>query len=71
MAPKSDFEDNSQPINPFIMDKSLRVYGIDGLRVVGSSTMPKIVKDNTNAPTIMIAERASDMIKEEWLSGKI
>ncbi|XP_069690299.1 glucose dehydrogenase [FAD, quinone]-like [Periplaneta americana] len=59
MGPSSDSE--------AVVSPELKVYGVNNLRVVDASIMPIIPSSNTNAPTIMVGEKASDMIKADWL----
>ncbi|XP_012274584.1 glucose dehydrogenase [FAD, quinone] [Orussus abietinus] len=49
-----------------VVDPSLKVYGVSGLRVMDASVMPRITSGNINAPVMMIAEKGSDIIKKDW-----
>ena len=57
------------PSDPMaVVDHTLKVYGVSGLRVIDASIMPYITNGNINAPVIMIGEKGADLIKDEWLS---
>ena len=48
-----------------VVDARLRVHGVGGLRVIDCSAMPTLVSGNTNAPAVMMAEKAVDLIRED------
>ncbi|XP_033329045.2 glucose dehydrogenase [FAD, quinone] [Megalopta genalis] len=52
-----------------VVDSRLRVHGVQRLRVIDASIMPNIVSGNTNSPTMAIAEKGADMMKEDWLEN--
>ncbi|XP_008548155.1 glucose dehydrogenase [FAD, quinone] [Microplitis demolitor] len=59
------------PENPkTVVDFKLKVLGIDQLRVIDASIMPEVTSGNINAPTMMIAEKGADLIKEFWIKTK-
>ena len=53
------------PATGAVVDERLRVHGMTGLRVVDGSMMPRLPAGNTNAPIIMVAEKAADMMKAD------
>ncbi|KAF9377232.1 hypothetical protein CPC16_011927 [Podila verticillata] len=52
-----------------VVDHRLRVHGVDRLRIIDTSVIPKVIAGHTCAPTVMIAEKAADMIREDYLKA--
>jgi len=49
-----------------VVDARLRVHGLSGLRVIDAAVFPTLTSGNTNAPTVMVAEKGADMVKQDW-----
>uniref|UniRef100_U5EVL2 Putative glucose dehydrogenase n=1 Tax=Corethrella appendiculata TaxID=1370023 RepID=U5EVL2_9DIPT len=52
-----------------VVDSGLKVRGVKGLRVADTSIMPNVISGNTHAPAMMIGEKASDLVKDDWING--